>query len=121
MAAVALSLLVFPGSGHFVIGRPWRGLVWAGVFGAILAAMMVIFGANLGKVMDGMMSPTGDVPFDMHQVAVLAGLGLSSFVVWGLTGLDVFWLARSMPKVTPEEPGLTPAAPAPPPPPEFEG
>ncbi|MBN9420264.1 MAG: hypothetical protein J0I12_32755 [Candidatus Eremiobacteraeota bacterium] len=117
---MALSFLVFPGSGHFVLGRPWRGLVWAGVFGAILVAIMVVFGANLGKVMDGMMSPTGDVPFDMQQVVVLAGLGLSSFVVWGLAGLDVFWLARSMPKVATEGQGLTPPqAPAPPPPPEF--
>ncbi|MBX3166058.1 MAG: hypothetical protein KF760_01555 [Candidatus Eremiobacteraeota bacterium] len=121
MAVVALSLLVFPGSGHFVAGRPWRGVIWAGVFGAILVSIILIFGVNLGKVMDGMMSPTGEVPIDARQVVVLAGLGLGSFIVWGLAGLDAWWLARSLPKVSEEGVGMTPApqAPAPPPPPEF--
>lgn len=123
MAVLALSLLVFPGSGHFMLARPWRGVVWAGVFGAILVGIMVVFGVNLGKVMDGMMSTTGEVPIDGKQVMVLAGLGLGSFVVWGLAGLDAYWLARSLPKV-PEGEGIgvtptRPQPPAPPPPPEF--
>ncbi len=123
MAVVALSLLVFPGSGHFVLGRPWRGVVWAGVFGVILLAILLVFGLNVGKAMDGMMSPTGEVPIDLQQVVVLSGLGLSSFIVWGLAGLDAYWLTRSLPQVPQEEGvGVTstrPQPPAPPPPPEF--
>lgn len=123
MAVVALSLLVFPGSGHFVLGRPWRGVVWAGVFGAILTGILLIFGLNLGKVMDGMMSPTGEVPIDLQQVVVLSGLGLASFIVWGLAGLDAYLMARSLPKLPEGEgTGVTPVvsqAPAPPPPPNF--
>ena len=122
-AAVALSLLVFPGTGHFVVGRPFRGVLWALIFGIVLAVVIGIFAINFGKMAEGMMSPTGDVAMNIPQMATMAGLGLASFVIWGLAGLDAFWLARSLPKVVEGEAvGLTPAAPqtpAPPPPPEF--
>ena len=110
VAAVALSLLVFPGSGHFLVGRYLRGLSWGGLFGLITMALMAIVGANLSKVMDGMMSPTGDVPIDMHQVLLFSGLGLGLFVVWALAGLDVLWLARRLPKPENSEMGVTPAS-----------
>ena len=122
-AALALSLLVFPGSGHFVVGRPLRGALWGGVFGLVLVVLIALFAANLGKIADGMMNPTGDVPWDVQQLSRIAFLGLSSFVVWGLAGLDAYWLARSLPKaVEPEGVGVAPpqaVVPAPPPPPEF--
>lgn len=123
MTALALSLLVFPGSGHLVLGRPLRGVLWGLVFGGTLLAVLAMFAVNFGKMADGMMSPTGDVPMDIPQMMTMAGLGLGSFVVWGLCGLDAFWLARSLPPA-PQEEGVgvsptPPQAPAPPPPPEF--
>lgn len=111
VAALALSLLVFPGSGHLLVGRTMRGLSWGVLFGLMTMAMLAIVGANLSKVMDGMMSPTGDVPIDMHQVFVLAGLGFGLFVVWALAGLDVLWLARRLPPQESAEIGVTPAGP----------
>lgn len=122
-AALALSLLVFPGSGHFVVGRPFRGIFWGGVFGLILTVLVVGFAVNVGKMADGLMSPTGDVPWDVHKFMTMAILGLASFVVWGLAGLDAYLLARSLPKVAEGESlpvtPATPQSPAPPPPPEF--
>lgn len=119
MTVVALSLLVFPGSGHFVLGRAGRGLIWIAVFLLVLIALLVLFALNLGNLTSSMMSPTGDVPVDVRQITIMACLGLSSFLVWGLAGLDAYWLARSLPAEAPAEPGLTPVppqAPAPPPP-----
>jgi len=111
VAALALSLLVFPGSGHLLVGRTMRGLSWGALFGLMTMAMMAIVGANLSKVMDGMMSPTGDVPIDTHQVFLLAALGLGLFVVWALAGLDVLWLARRLPPPETAEIGVTPGGP----------
>lgn len=100
VAALALSMLVFPGTGHFLLGRYVRGVIWAAVFGLVLVVMLGIVGVNAGKIADGMMSPTGDVPIDTKQVTTLALLGLSSFLVWGLAGLDTFLLARKLPAAT---------------------
>ena len=114
--ATALSLLVFPGTGHFVVGRPFRGVFWALLFGTVLVVLIGMFAVNFGKMAEGMMSPTGDVPMDFSQMMGMASLGLASFVIWGLAGLDAFWLARCLPQVPQGEadaPGL--AAPAPPP------
>lgn len=121
-AVLALSLLVFPGSGHFVLARPWRGMLWAGVFGAILLLLVILFASNVGKFFDGMLSTTGDVPFDPQVLLRFGVLGLASFVVWGLAGLDAFLLARSWTAPEGEGTGVKPAAPqppAPPPPPQF--
>jgi len=111
VAALALSLLVYPGTGHLLVKRYMRGLSWGALFSLIGLAAMAIVGANLGKVMDGMMSPTGDVPIDMHQVFLLALLGLGLFVVWALAGLDVLWLARRLPAPESADVGVTPAPP----------
>ena len=122
MTVLALSLLVFPGSGHLVVGRPVRGVAWGMVFGGVLVALIVMFAINFGKLAEGMMSPTGDVPMDVPQMMTMAGLGLASFIVWGLCGLDAYWLTRSLPQVPEEGVGMSPAAPqapAPPPPPDF--
>ena len=123
MTALALSLLVFPGSGHLVLGRPFRGVLWGSVFSGVLVALIAMFAINFGKMAEGMMSPTGDVPMDVPQMMTMAGLGLASFIIWGLTGLDAYWLARGLPQVPEGEGiGVTPTAPqppAPPPPPDF--
>lgn len=111
VAALALSLLVFPGTGHFLVKRYGRGLSWGALFGLMTLAMLAIVGANLSKVMDGMMSPTGDVPIDVNQVFLLAVLGLGLFLVWALAGLDVLWLTRRLPPAEVEEIGVTPAPP----------
>ena len=75
----------------------------------MMMAMLAIVGANLSKVMDGMMSPTGDVPIDLHQVFLFSGLGLGLFVVWALAGLDALWLARRLPRPENSEMGVTQA------------
>ena len=92
--ALALSLLVFPGTGHFLYKRWTRGVLWGGSFGLILLGVMMILGANVSKMMDGMMSASGDVAIDMTQLGLGAGLGALSFVVWGLAGADTWWIAR---------------------------
>jgi hypothetical protein len=120
MTVVALSLLVFPGSGHFVLGRAGRGLIWIAVFLLVLIALLVLFALNLGKITSSMMSPTGDVPLDVQQITIMACLGLSSFLVWGLAGLDAYWLARSLPPEAQDvgesqAPKQGPPVPAPPP------
>ena len=106
--ALALSTLVFPGTGHFLYKRWWRGLLWAGVFGVFLVGVMAIMGATLSKMGDAMMSPTGDVPIDMQQLGLGALLGLGSFVVWGLAAVDVWIVSRQVQRVMEAEPGITP-------------
>ena len=106
--ALALSTLVFPGTGHFLYKRWWRGLVWACVFGVFLLGVMAILGATLSKMGDAMMSPTGDVPIDMQQLGQGALLGLGSFVVCGLAAVDVWIVSRQVQRLTAVEPGITP-------------
>lgn len=92
--ALALSLLVFPGAGHFLYKRWRRGLFWCAPFFLIIIRMLIILWVNVSKIMEGMMSTTGDVSIDMTQIGLGAGLGLLSFVWWGLAGADTWWIAR---------------------------
>ena len=113
MAALALSLLVFPGTGHFVFKRWIRGVVWMAVFGAILMSILGAAAPMMSKMTDSMMSPTGDVVFDYKVLGFIAGMGAASFVVWGLAALDILWISRSAPVKAPASVSESPAEPQP--------
>lgn len=108
-AAIALSMLVYPGIGHFLFKRWMRGVSWAVVFSVVLFSVMAVMGVTLSQMSTQMMSPTGDVEFDLRQLALGAALGLATFLVWGLAAADAWWVSRQTPAVK-EAPGLTPDA-----------
>jgi len=112
MGALALSLLVFPGTGHLMLGRYKRGLIWAAVFAAVMVGFLGLAGTQATKLMEGAMSTTGDLNFDTSQLLLCVVLGLSNFGVWGLCGADTFYLSRQVP-AAPTEPGVTPEPPPP--------
>ncbi len=111
MGAMALSLLVFPGTGHLMLGRYKRGLIWAAAFGAVMVGFLGIGATQATKLMEGAMSTTGDVNIDTNQLLLGAVLGFATFVLWGLCGADAFYLSR----LAPPEPPAEPASPEPPP------
>jgi len=109
VAAIALSMLVYPGTGHFLFKRWVRGVSWAVVFSVVLFSVMAVMGVTLSQMSTQIMSPTGDVEFDLRQLALGAALGLATCLVWGLAAADAWWVSRQTPAVT-EAPGLTPEA-----------
>jgi hypothetical protein len=107
--ALALSTLVFPGTGHFLYKRWLRGIMWASVFGLIVLGMMAVLGTTLSQMGDAIMSPTGEVPIDVQKLGLGALLGLGSFGVWGLAALDTWLVSRQVQRVQDAQLGLTPA------------
>lgn len=105
VAALALSMLVFPGTGHFLLGHYKRGLLWVAVFGAVMIGFLGVAAAEVSKLMDAM-SPTGDINFDTQKLVICALLGMANFVVWGLAGADTFYLSRRLPAPPSEESSL---------------
>ncbi|MFN8609373.1 MAG: hypothetical protein U0931_17675 [Vulcanimicrobiota bacterium] len=103
MIALALNLLVFPGTGHLLLGRLVRGLLWAAAFGAVLVGFLGVAATQMSKLME-VMNPNGEPNFDTGQLMLGAGLGLACFVLWGLVGLDTFLLARQLPAAAAGEP-----------------
>lgn len=109
VAAVALSMLVYPGTGHFLLKRWIRGATWAVIFSAVLFSVVAVMGVTMAQMSSQMMSPSGDVTFDFQQLALGAVLGLATFVIWGMAAADAWWISRQVPAANPA-PGLTPEA-----------
>lgn len=114
MLPLVLSLVVYPGSGHLLLKRWLRALIWIAAFSLPMLPIVWFVGSNMSKYTDILMSPTGDVPpIDMHQVGVSAACAFVSFLAYLGAAADCWWLASRRP--TAEVPvGLTPPAPAPP-------
>ena len=47
LGVVLLSLFGYPGSGHFLVKRPWRGGFWAVLFTLAMVASVGTFASNL--------------------------------------------------------------------------
>lgn len=103
MGALALSMLVFPGTGHLLLGYYKRGLLWAAVFGAVMVGFLGIAAVQMSKL-STLMDATGDITFDTQQLVLGAVLGLANLVVWALAGADTFYLSRQVPAAAPEQP-----------------
>jgi hypothetical protein len=95
MGALLLSLLVFPGAGHLVLGRWLRGILWGSVFGAAGLAVLLLIGVNVPQMLDAMMSPTGDVPLiDPQQLGLAVLFAMVAFGAYFAAAVDCWWLGR---------------------------
>lgn len=68
-----LSLFGYPGSGHFLLKRPRRGLVWAAFFSVLLAGLIGSFAYNLYKLYGGAVG-LGDIRVDWAPTLALVAL-----------------------------------------------
>lgn len=109
MGALLLSLLVFPGAGHLVLGRWLRGILWGSVFAAAGLAVLLLIGANVPQMLDAMMSPTGDVPLiDPRQLLLAVLFGMLAFAAYFAAAFDCWWLGRKAASADDSARGLTP-------------
>lgn len=107
-AALALSMLVYPGTGHLLFKLWRRGLMWVICFSFVMVSAMAMMGSSLATVSEQLMSPTGEVQFDVQQMGTAALLGLATIVMWALAALDTWVVSRKLKAAEPAaDPGFT--------------
>lgn len=94
VAAMALSLLVFPGSGHFYLKKWVRGLVWGGIFSVLTLSSLATVAPAVSGAFDSLMSTSGEVSFDTQRLGMAAMGGVWTFLSYLLAALDCWWAAR---------------------------